>query len=195
MMKQKKNLLRSPCTARRRGCTKIAELERWSYFLATTDVARTASPPMAEGGEGAARASEWEDRERKERLTLLREEEERRGRMAVSFCHSLISFILPLSLFVTHFLADSERETSTRRPSVEAAKCSCGGGGSSCFNSHTACKVLMYMYIYSCHDQQCLVIMMCSSKDRSRLFATHTYKQVIYGLSVALLNQVISNNA
>jgi len=44
----------------------------------TTDVGRTAGPPVAEEGEGgASEASEWEDREREEQLALLREEEER----------------------------------------------------------------------------------------------------------------------
>jgi len=71
-----------------RDRTKIAELladERCSQaildFLATTDVGRTAGPPVAEEGEeGASEASEWEDRERKEQLAPLREEDERLGR-------------------------------------------------------------------------------------------------------------------
>ena len=46
-------------------------------FLATTDVGRTAGPPVAE--RGASEASEREDREREEQLALLREEEERLG--------------------------------------------------------------------------------------------------------------------
>jgi len=69
-----------------RDRTEIAELfadERCSQaildFLATTDVGRTAGPPVAEEGEGASEASEWEDREREEQLALLREEEERLG--------------------------------------------------------------------------------------------------------------------
>ena len=59
---------------RRRDRTKVAELfadERCSQaildFLATTDVGRTAGPPVAEEGEGwASEASEREDREREE---------------------------------------------------------------------------------------------------------------------------------
>jgi len=55
-----------------RDSIKIAELfadERCNLaildFLATTDVGRTAGPPVAEEGERAAsEASEWEDRER-----------------------------------------------------------------------------------------------------------------------------------
>jgi len=48
-------------------------------FLATTDVGRTAGPPMAEEGEGGtSEASAWEGREHEE-LALLREEEERLG--------------------------------------------------------------------------------------------------------------------
>ena len=65
-----------------RDRTKIAELfadEQCSGqailgFLATTDVGRTAGPPVAEEGEGgASEASEWEDRtwtEREEQLAL-----------------------------------------------------------------------------------------------------------------------------
>ena len=76
-----------PGPTRCKGRTKIAELladERCSQalldFLATTDVGRTAGPPVAEEGEeGASEASEWEDREREEQLAPLREEEERLG--------------------------------------------------------------------------------------------------------------------
>ena len=82
MMKQKKKACLVPGPARGRGRTKAAELladERCSQavldFLATTNVGRTAGPPVAEDGEGAASgALEWEDREQ-ERLALLREEE------------------------------------------------------------------------------------------------------------------------
>ena len=77
-----------PGPTRGRDRTKIAELfadERCSQailaFLAATDVGRTAGPPVAEEGEeGASEASEWEDRERKEQLAPLREEDERLGR-------------------------------------------------------------------------------------------------------------------
>ena len=70
-----------PGPTRGKGRTKSAELfagERCSQALldslATTDVGRTAGPPVAEEGEeGASEASEWEDREQ------LREEEERLG--------------------------------------------------------------------------------------------------------------------
>ena len=70
-----------------RNHTKITELlanKRCSQavlgILATTDVGRTAGPPVGEDGDGAAsETSEWEDREREERLALLREEEERFG--------------------------------------------------------------------------------------------------------------------
>ena len=49
-------------------------------FLATTDVGRTADPPVAGEADGAAsEASEWEEREREERLAEMREEEERLG--------------------------------------------------------------------------------------------------------------------
>ena len=62
-----------------RNRTSIAELladERCSQaVLATTDVGRTADPPVAEDGEAAA--SEGGDRKREERLALLREEEVR----------------------------------------------------------------------------------------------------------------------
>jgi len=77
----------SRAPARGRGRTKIAELladERCSQavlvFLATTDVGGTLGPPVAEEGDGvASEASEWEDREREERVAFLREEEERIG--------------------------------------------------------------------------------------------------------------------
>jgi len=66
-----------PGPTRGRDRTKIVELadERCSQaildFLATTDVGRTAGPPVAkEGEEGVSEASEWEDREREERLAL-----------------------------------------------------------------------------------------------------------------------------
>ena len=75
-----------PGPTRGKDRTKIAELfadERCSQALldslATTDVGRTTGPPVAEEGEGASEASEWEDREREEQLALLREEEERLG--------------------------------------------------------------------------------------------------------------------
>jgi len=76
-----------PGPTRCKGRTKIAELladERCSQalldFLATTDVGRTAGPPVAEvGEEGASKTSEWEDRERGEQVVQLREEEERLG--------------------------------------------------------------------------------------------------------------------
>ena len=78
-------------------------------FLATTDVGRTAGQPVAEDGERAtSEASEWEDREREERLALLREEEERLGGTAVSFCHSLIIFLLSFFCYTS-----SGGETST----------------------------------------------------------------------------------
>jgi len=48
---------------------------RLLVFLATTDVGRTSGPPVAEEGDGAAsEASEWENREREERLALSRED-------------------------------------------------------------------------------------------------------------------------
>jgi len=73
-----------PGPTRGKDRTKIAELfadERCSQarldFLATTDVGRTAGPPVAEDVEAAAsEASEWDSREREERLAALREEEE-----------------------------------------------------------------------------------------------------------------------
>jgi len=49
-------------------------------FLATTDVVRTAGPPLAEDARAAAsEALGWDSREREERLAALREEEERLG--------------------------------------------------------------------------------------------------------------------
>ena len=62
--------------------TKTAELfanERCSQalldFFATTDARRTAGPPVAEDAEVAAsEASDWDSREREERLAVLREE-------------------------------------------------------------------------------------------------------------------------
>ena len=76
-----------PGPTRGRDRTKIAELlvdERCSQavlvFIATTDVGETSGPPVAGDGDGeASEASEWEDREREERLAFLREEEERLG--------------------------------------------------------------------------------------------------------------------
>jgi len=76
-----------PGPTRGKDRTKIAELfadERCRQalldFLATTDIERTADPPVAEEGEeGASEALEWEDREREEQLALLGEGEERLG--------------------------------------------------------------------------------------------------------------------
>ena len=49
-------------------------------FLATTDVGRTAGPPVAnEGDDAASEASEWEARERAERDWERMEEEDRLG--------------------------------------------------------------------------------------------------------------------
>jgi len=65
-----------PGLTRWRDRTKIAELladERCSQavhvFLTTADVGRTSGPPVAGDGDGeASEASEWEDKEREERL-------------------------------------------------------------------------------------------------------------------------------
>jgi len=76
-----------PGPTRGRDRTSIAELladERCSQavleFLANTGVGRTSGPPAAgeEDGE-ASEASEWEERERAERLAEPRAEEERLG--------------------------------------------------------------------------------------------------------------------
>jgi len=74
-----------PGPTRGKGRTKIAELfadercsQALSRFLATTDVGRTAGPPVAEdAGAAASEASEWNSRKREERRAALRGEEER----------------------------------------------------------------------------------------------------------------------
>ena len=76
-----------PGPTRGRGRTNIAELladERCSQavleLLANTDVGRMPGPPVAgEGDDEASEASEWEERERAERLAEMRAAEERLG--------------------------------------------------------------------------------------------------------------------
>ena len=90
----------------RSGSPTSGAARRFSILLATTDVGR----PVAEDAEAAAsEASEWDGREREERLAALREEEERGGGrnrrnfFILSCIHSLffflpyflISFLLP----------------------------------------------------------------------------------------------------
>ena len=73
--------------ARERHKTSIAELladRRCSQavrdFLENTDVGRMSGPPVAEEADGeASEASEWEEREREERLAEVRAEAERWG--------------------------------------------------------------------------------------------------------------------
>ena len=123
-----------PGSARGRNHTKIAGLLADERCSQAGHVGRTAGPTVAEGGEGAtSEVLDWGDREREERLALLREEEKRvffcvgdggkRRRTAVSFCHSLISFIF--LLFHIFWRITSGRPQLGGSRAVEAAKYSC----------------------------------------------------------------------
>jgi len=66
-------------------------------FLATTDVGRTAGPPVANGeGDAASEASEWEARERAERDWERMEED----RLGWSFKGDIFLFTLSLIPFI-----------------------------------------------------------------------------------------------
>jgi len=67
-------------------------------FLATTDVGRTAGPPVANEEDGtASEASEWEARERSERDWERMEEEDRQtgggSLMGISFFYTISNFL------------------------------------------------------------------------------------------------------